>query len=111
MRPSGSNVGSITGFVTPRSFIHFYLALIAIGSAIVIVPGAPLLGIIFYSQVFNGALLPIVLLLMLLLINNKRLMGRWTNNLAFNVIAWSTAVIVGALTIYSTVQIVFPSLG
>jgi NRAMP (natural resistance-associated macrophage protein)-like metal ion transporter len=92
-------------------FYSLYLALIAIGSAIVIVPGAPLLGIIFYSQVFNGALLPIVLLLMLLLINNKRLMGRWTNNLAFNVIAWSTAVIVGALTIYSTVQIVFPSLG
>lgn len=92
-------------------FYSLYLALIAIGSAIVIVPGAPLLGIIFYSQVFNGALLPIVLLLMLLLINNKRLMGRWTNNLAFNVIAWSTAVIVGALTIYSTVQIVFSSLG
>ncbi|MGB6644411.1 MAG: Nramp family divalent metal transporter [Candidatus Cybelea sp.] len=92
-------------------FYSLYLALIAIGSAIVIVPGAPLLGIIFYSQVFNGALLPIVLLLMLLLINNKRLMGRWTNNLAFNVIAWSTAVIVGALTIYSTVQIAFPSLG
>ena len=92
-------------------FYSLYLALIAIGSAIVIVPGAPLLGIIFYSQVFNGALLPIVLLLMLLLINKKRLMGRWTNNLAFNVIAWSTAVIVGALTIYSTVQIVFPSLG
>jgi NRAMP (natural resistance-associated macrophage protein)-like metal ion transporter len=92
-------------------FYSLYLALIAIGSAIVIVPGAPLLSIIFYSQVFNGALLPIVLLLMLLLINKKRLMGRWTNNLAFNVIAWSTAVIVGALTIYSTVQIVFPSLG
>ena len=92
-------------------FYSLYLALIAIGAGIVVAPGAPLLGIIFYSQVFNGALLPIVLVLMLLLINNKRLMGAWTNNLAFNVIAWATAIIVGVLTLVFTVQIVFPSLG
>lgn len=92
-------------------FYSFYLALILIGAGAVIVPGAPLLAIIFYSQVLNGMLLPIVLVLMLLLINNKRLMGEWTNSRAFNIIAWATVVIVGALTIVSTVQIVFPSLG
>ena len=92
-------------------FYGFYLALISLGAGIVIVPGAPLLAIIFYSQVLNGVLLPIVLVLMLLLINNKRLMGSWTNRPAFNVIAWATVAIVGALTLISTVQIVFPSLG
>lgn len=92
-------------------FYGFYLALIAIGAGIVILPGAPLLGIIFYSQVLNGMLLPVVLVLMLLLINNKRLMGRWTNGPVFNVIAWTTAAIVGVLTLVSTVQLVFPSLG
>jgi NRAMP (natural resistance-associated macrophage protein)-like metal ion transporter len=92
-------------------FYSFYLALILIGAGVVIVPGAPLGGIIFYSQVLNGMLLPIVLVLMLLLINNKRLMGKWTNSRAFNVIAWATVIIVGALTLVSTAQIVFPSLG
>ena len=92
-------------------FYGFYLALIVIGAGIVIVPGAPLLGIIFYSQVLNGVLLPVVLVLMLLLINNKRLMGAWTNSAAFNVIAWATVVIVGALTLVSTAQIIFPALG
>ena len=92
-------------------FYGFYLALISLGAGIVIVPGAPLLAIIFYSQVLNGVLLPIVLVLMLLLINNKRLMGSWTNRPAFNVIAWATVAIVGALTLISTAQIVFPSLG
>jgi NRAMP (natural resistance-associated macrophage protein)-like metal ion transporter len=92
-------------------FYSFYLALIAIGAGAVIVPGAPLLAIIFYSQVLNGALLPIVLVLMLLLINNKKLMGTWTNGPVFNVIAWATVVIVGALTVVSTLQIIFPSLG
>ena len=56
-------------------------------------------------------LLPIVLVLMLLLINNKRLMGSWTNSRAFNVIAWATAIIVGVLTLVSTAQLVFPQLG
>ncbi len=92
-------------------FYSLYLALIIIGAGIVAVPGAPLLAIIFYSQVFNGVLLPIVLVLMLLLINNKRLMGKWTNGPAFNAIAWAVAIIVAALTLISTAQIVFPSMG
>ncbi len=92
-------------------FYTFYLILILVGAAAVIVPGAPLLKIIFYSQVLNGMLLPIVLVLMLLLINNKRLMGAWTNNRLFNAIAWTTAVLVGLLTLTWTVQTVFPSLG
>ncbi|MBV8531149.1 MAG: Nramp family divalent metal transporter [Candidatus Eremiobacteraeota bacterium] len=92
-------------------FYGFYLALIAIGAGVVIVPGAPLLAIIFYSQVLNGMLLPIVLVLMLLLINNKRLMGAWTNGPLFNVIAWATVVIVGALTAVYTIQTAFPLLG
>jgi Mn2+/Fe2+ NRAMP family transporter len=59
----------------------------------------------------NGAMhfFPVVLVLMLLLINNKRLMGQWTNNLAFNVIAWTTVVIVSLLTAVSTIQTVIPS--
>ncbi|HKW45097.1 MAG TPA: Nramp family divalent metal transporter [Candidatus Eremiobacteraceae bacterium] len=87
-------------------FYLFYLALIVIGAGVVIIPGAPLLGIIFYSQVLNGALLPVVLVLMLFLINNRRIMGTYVNSLVFNIIAWATAVIVGALTLVSTVQLI-----
>ena len=77
----------------------------------VIIPNAPLLAIIFYSQVLNGALLPVVLVLTLLLINNRHLMGTWTNGLVFNIIAWTTVVIVSVLTLISTLQIVFPQIG
>ncbi len=92
-------------------FYSFYLALIVIGAGTVLIPGSPLLAIIFYSQVLNGALLPIVLVLMLLLINNKRLMGTWTNGIFFNIVAWATVIIVGLLTIVSTIQTIFPALG
>ncbi|MGC1985426.1 MAG: hypothetical protein WA668_08575, partial [Candidatus Cybelea sp.] len=59
----------------------------------------------------NGMLLPVVLVLMLLLINNKKLMGKWTNGPLFNIIAWTTAIVVGILTVISTAQSIFPSLG
>jgi NRAMP (natural resistance-associated macrophage protein)-like metal ion transporter len=89
-------------------FYGLYATLILIGGAVVLLPGAPLLGIIFYSQVLNGVLLPVVLVLMLLLINNEKLMGKYRNNLAFNVIAWGTVVVVGVLTLISTVQLFAP---
>lgn len=92
-------------------FYGLYAALIVIGSGIVLIPHAPLLDLIFWSQVLNGALLPIVLVLMLLLINNRTLMGKYTNSVLFNLIAWATVVIVGGLTLISTLQLVFPSLG
>lgn len=91
-------------------FYGFYLGLIVIGAGFVLIPGAPLLATIFYSQVLNGVLLPVVLVLMLLLINNKRIMGTYTNGFAFNLIAWATVAIVGLLTVVSTVQqIVHPT--
>lgn len=97
-------------FNQARIFYSLYLTFIVIGAAVVLVPGAPLLGIIFYSQVANGALLPIVLFLTLLLINNKRLMGQFTNSITFNVIAWATVVLVSALTLISLATLLVPSL-
>ena len=91
-------------------FYGLYAGMIAIGAGVVLLPGAPLLGIIFWSQVLNGALLPVVLVFMLLLINDKILMGTYTNGLVFNIIAWATVIIVGGLTVVSTLQLLFPSL-
>ncbi|MHB8463201.1 MAG: NRAMP family divalent metal transporter, partial [Vulcanimicrobiaceae bacterium] len=91
-------------------FYSLYLALIVIGAGVVIIPGAPLFAIIFYSQVLNGVLLPIVLVLMLILINNPRLMGKYVNGPVFNTIAWATVVIVALLTLVSTAQIIFPQI-
>jgi NRAMP (natural resistance-associated macrophage protein)-like metal ion transporter len=98
-------------FGDAKVFYGLDLGLIVIGAGTVIIPGAPLLAIIFYSQVLNGVLLPVVLILMLLLINNKRIMGSWTNGPLFNVIAWATVAIVAVLTVVSTVQTIFPQIG
>jgi NRAMP (natural resistance-associated macrophage protein)-like metal ion transporter len=92
-------------FSEARVFYVLYLSLIVIGAGFVLLPGAPLLATIFYTQVLNGVLLPVVLVLMLLLINNPLIMGKYTNGVAFNIIAWSTVILVSLLTVVSTVQL------
>lgn len=88
---------------TPREapqFVGLYTAFIAIGSLIVLMPGAPLISIMWVSQVINGIMLPFVLIVMLKLINRPDLMkGEFTNSRFQNVVAWSTTVIMIALTL------------
>jgi NRAMP (natural resistance-associated macrophage protein)-like metal ion transporter len=88
-------------------FYGLYIALIVGACAVVLLPGAPLLQILFLSQVANGVLLPFILIFMLLLINRKRLMGAYTNSRAFNVIAWVTVVVMIVLTLALVVTQVF----
>ena len=88
-------------------FYWLYTLLIVCGSGFVLIPHMPLLKVILFSQVANGILLPFVLFYMLMLINRKRIMQEYTNNIWQNAIAWSTAVVMVALTaglIYYTVK-------
>lgn len=80
-------------------FYWLYTLLVGGGGAVVLAPRLPLLKILIYSQVANGILLPFVLLYMLLLINRPRLMGSFKNKPWQNWIAWTTAIIMVALTI------------
>ena len=75
------------------------LALVGTGAAAILWPGAPLIEIMVASQVLNGILLPAVLLLMLRLINDREVMGAHVNSPLLNLIAWSTAAIVIALSV------------
>jgi Mn2+/Fe2+ NRAMP family transporter len=51
------------------------------------------------SQVVNGAVLPFVLIFMLLLTNDRELMGDYINGRRFNIVAWVTVVVMIVLTI------------
>jgi len=88
-------------------FYGLYIALIVGACAVVLLPGAPLLQILFLSQVANGVLLPFILIFMLLLVNHKRLMGAYTNSRTFNVIAWVAVIVMIVLTLALVVTQVF----
>jgi len=85
-------------FSEAPTFYWLYTALIVAGAVVVLVPGLPLVKIIVASQVVNGAVLPFVLIFMLLLVNNKDLMGEFVNTTSFNIIAWATTGIMIVLT-------------
>jgi Mn2+/Fe2+ NRAMP family transporter len=80
-------------------FYWLYALLIAGGGiTVLILPDAQLVNYAILSQVLNGVLLPVIIILMLLLINRRDLMGEHKNSRLWNVIAWSTSIIVIGMT-------------
>jgi len=80
-------------------FYWLYTLLIAGGAVtVLILPDAQLINVAILSQVLNGVLLPVVIILMLLLINRTDLMGAHKNSRLWNVIAWGTSIIVIGMT-------------
>ncbi|MGH9775495.1 MAG: Nramp family divalent metal transporter [Candidatus Acidiferrales bacterium] len=80
-------------------FYGLYTALIAVGAGIILIPNAPLLKILIFSQVGNGIWLPVVLVFILLLINRRDLMGEHVNGKAFNIVAWTVSIAMIVLTL------------
>jgi NRAMP (natural resistance-associated macrophage protein)-like metal ion transporter len=80
-------------------FYWLYTLLIAGGSlTVLLLPDSQLIKFAVLSQVLNGILLPVVIILMLLLINRVDLMGEHKNSRLWNIIAWGTSVIVIGMT-------------
>jgi Mn2+/Fe2+ NRAMP family transporter len=82
------------------AFYSLYTGLIFLGAlAVILLNESEQVPIILLSQVVNGILLPFVLIFMLRLVNRKDLMGDYRNNRTFNIIAWSTCIVMIALTL------------
>jgi NRAMP (natural resistance-associated macrophage protein)-like metal ion transporter len=95
----GFESGLDRGFREAKFFYWLYSLLLFAGAAVVLIPNFPLVKFSILSQVLNGILLPLVLVFMLKLINKHELMGKYTNSRWFNIIAWTTAIIVTALSL------------
>jgi Mn2+/Fe2+ NRAMP family transporter len=80
-------------------FYWLYTILIAAGAGVILLPNIPLVKISILSQVVNGVVLPFVLVFMLLLVNKKDLMGEYVSTPLYNVIAWTTTVVMVGLTL------------
>lgn len=85
-------------FSEAPQFYGLYSLLIFLGAGVVLWPNLPLIPIMFISQVINGVVLPVVLVFILILINNEKIMGKYTNGWSFNIIAWLTVAILVVLS-------------
>ena len=105
----GFEAGIDHKFKNAPMFYGLYTVLIVIGGGLILIPGAPLLKILVFSQVANGVWLPIVLIFMVLLANRRDLLGDHVNSTTFNVVAWVTSIAMIILTIVLVVAALFPS--
>jgi NRAMP (natural resistance-associated macrophage protein)-like metal ion transporter len=82
-------------------FFYWLYTLLIVGGAVtvLILPDSQLINFAILSQVLNGVLLPVVIILMLMLINRVDLMGEHRNSRLWNVIAWGTSLIVIGMTL------------
>jgi Mn2+/Fe2+ NRAMP family transporter len=89
-------------------FYYLYTGILIVSGAIILIPNAPLISISLWSQVINGMLLPVVLVSMILLVNNRKIMGKYVNKTSTNIIGWSTVAI---LVFLSGLLLLMPLIG
>jgi NRAMP (natural resistance-associated macrophage protein)-like metal ion transporter len=94
----GWEAGIDKKFTEAPQFYGFYTFIIFLGAGIILYPNFPLIPIMYFSQVINGMVLPIVLIFILLLINDKKLMMGHTNGPVFNAIAWTVSLVLIGFT-------------
>ena len=81
------------------AFFIIFTGLIVIGAAAVLIPGLPLATVTILSQDVDGLILPAILVYMLILINDKRVMGKYANGRFANIFGGATIVGVIILTV------------
>ncbi len=92
-------------------FLSLYTSIIVLGAGITLfVPKDRLIFVLNLPNVVGGMLLPLVLVLMILLCNDRRLMGRYVNGRIFNGVAWATTIVMTILTLLIILSTVFPGL-
>ena len=87
-----------TRFSDAHQFYSIIAFLVVMGAAITLLP-VPLIPLIVGAQVLNGFLLPVILIFILRLVNDRSLMGEHVNGPVYNVLAWGTTVFIGALSL------------
>ncbi len=93
-------------FSEAPQFYGLYTILIFLSAGFILLPDIPLFPVMYVSQIINGMVLPLILVFMLLLINNRKLMGHDVNKGIFNLISWVTVVLLVALSIALLVTLV-----
>jgi Mn2+/Fe2+ NRAMP family transporter len=79
-------------------FQSLFTGLIIFGAIIALIPRLSIISLLVNLQVINAMLMPVLVLFILRLVNNRRMMGRHTNGRVYTVLAWATTIILVVLT-------------
>lgn len=106
----GWEKGVSRSFREAPEFYLLYTGLILLGAGLVMIPGAPLLRIMLASQVMNGLLLPVILVLMLKLVTRGRLMRELRPSRPYLLVSWVIVGLLIALDLFLLATTVLPGL-
>ncbi len=104
----GWEAGVNKSFKEAPQFMWIYTTLIVVSALLVLIPEAPLILLMILSSLLNGILLPFVLIFAILLVNNKKIMGEYTNSKRYNYISWATVGVLITLTTTLLVMVIAP---
>jgi NRAMP (natural resistance-associated macrophage protein)-like metal ion transporter len=91
-------------------FYIIYLGMLLSSGAVVLIPGAPLVTITMFVQVVAVTVLPAALVFLLLLLNDRSVMGDLVNTRSKNIANWTIVLIVVVMSTLLGVQTLFPQL-
>ncbi|MGA8726960.1 MAG: NRAMP family divalent metal transporter [Acidimicrobiales bacterium] len=93
-----------------KGFYACYAGLMAVAAALVLLPGVPLGLLTEGVQTLAGVLLPSATVFLLLLCNDKDVLGPWVNSKALNVFTSAVIGVLVLLSIILTASVLFPSI-
>lgn len=80
-------------------FYGIFTIMIIFSAILVLIPNLSLVGIMLITQQIAGILCPVILIFMVLLTNNKDIMGEYTNNKLQNILIWITVFFIVTLSV------------
>ena len=86
----GWESGFNTKWREAKAFYSIILFSLVAAAVIVLLPRIPLIKVMLLSQDINGILLPVILIFVMIIINDKKIMGEFANRRTGNIIAWLT---------------------
>jgi Mn2+/Fe2+ NRAMP family transporter len=95
----GFEKGLSRSFREAPIFLGIFTALILIGATVALIPGIPQIKLLLFTQTVNGVLLPVVLIAILSLVNNREIMGDYRNSVWLNIAGWATAIVISLLSL------------
>ncbi|MEX3985258.1 Nramp family divalent metal transporter [Paraburkholderia sp. EG287A] len=93
-----------------KGFYLVYFGIIALAAALVLIPGSPLGLLTEAVQTLAGVLLPSATVFLLLLCNDKAVLGPWVNSKKLNVFTGAVIAVLVVLSIILTAATVFPDI-
>jgi NRAMP (natural resistance-associated macrophage protein)-like metal ion transporter len=93
-----------------KGFYLVYCGLIAASAALVLLPGAPLGLITLAVQTLAGVLLPSATVFLLLLCNDRAVLGPWVNGLGPNLFTGAVIAVLVLLSLVLTASVLYPDI-